>query len=77
MGVGEQDPFLRQPVDVRRGDLRVWIGGAAIAVTHVIGKDDNDVGPGQWVGRTDRDGGKAGQQHRRDKHRARQGVPRG
>jgi len=43
MGIGEQHPFAGEPVDVRRHDLRLRVVGGAIAVTHVVREDDEDV----------------------------------
>ena len=43
VGVGEQQPLAGQPVDLRGGDLRVRVAGTAVAVTEVIGEDENDV----------------------------------
>ena len=42
--LGESHPFPRQPVDVRRPDLRRAIA-ADIAVAEVVGENNDDVGP--------------------------------
>ena len=44
MRLGEPHPFPRQPVDIRRPDLRRAIA-ADIAVAQVVGEDDDDVRP--------------------------------
>ena len=45
MGVREEDTLPRQPVHVRCRDFAVRIVAAHIAIAHVIGHDEDDVGP--------------------------------
>ena len=45
MGVGESHPFLRQPIHVRRLDLRRTIA-AEIAIADVVAENEDDVGRG-------------------------------
>ncbi len=44
MRVRESQSFFRQSVDVRRGNLRLGIVDGAVAVSHVIRVDNDDVG---------------------------------
>ena len=43
VGVGEKHPLAGEPVDVGSDDLRLRVVGAAVAVTHVVRQDDDDV----------------------------------
>jgi hypothetical protein len=43
MSIRKPQSFLREPVNVRRVDLRVRIQGTHIAVIEVVGKDEYDV----------------------------------
>ena len=43
MGVRKPHSFLRQAVDVRRRYLRLGVVRRAVAVTHVVGIDNDDV----------------------------------
>ena len=45
MGVGENQAFSGQPVQVGRGDSAVAVEDGDISITHVIGEDDQDVRP--------------------------------
>ena len=44
MRICESQSLFRQSIDIRRGNLRLGIVDRAVAVAHVIGVDDDDVG---------------------------------
>ena len=50
MAVGEDDPFTREPIEVGRGEFRLRVERAHVAVALVVGVDDDDVGPGLFCG---------------------------
>ena len=46
MGIGEDDAFSGNPVDVRCGYFTLGIVATGISQAHVIGQDDDDIGFG-------------------------------
>lgn len=44
MGIGEAHAFSGEAVEVRSGDLALWIVGAHVAEPQIIGEYDDDVG---------------------------------
>ena len=44
MGVGKLHSVGGQLVDVRRGDFGIGIKASRIAIAHVVGENDDDVG---------------------------------
>lgn len=44
MGIQKSTAFGTQAVEMRRGDPRLGIEDLYIAVTHVVGQDNDDVG---------------------------------
>ena len=43
MRIGEADSLICQPVEVRGRDLGFGIKGSQVTISHVIGKNENDV----------------------------------
>jgi hypothetical protein len=43
MRIGEAHAFAREAVNVRRGDLRLRIEAARVAVAHVVNEEEEDV----------------------------------
>lgn len=58
MGIGEADALCCELVEVWGGDFGVWVVGVEVAVSEVVGKDEDDVG---WArvcgGQSDEEGG--------------------
>ena len=50
MRIGKTKSFLREPIEVWRGNLRLGIVAARVAIAHVGGEDDDDVGAGGFLG---------------------------
>ena len=44
MGIGETNPFRREPIQVGSGDLRFRIVAAHIPITEIISEDKDNVG---------------------------------
>jgi hypothetical protein len=44
MGIRKYHPFIGDPVDIRRLQFRVFIQGRHVPISHIIGKDENDIG---------------------------------
>ena len=62
MCIGEAQSFCRETVEMRRGNFRRGIVRAEIAVAHVIGVEDEDVGLRRFRGGV-QPGGRCEQQH--------------
>ena len=44
MGVSEPHSLVRQAINIRRGNLRLWIVTTRVTVAHVVREYDQDVG---------------------------------
>ena len=52
VGIGETHSLRRQSIQIWRGDFRVRVVTPQVAVTQIVGQDNNDVGPaGGTIGR--------------------------
>ena len=48
MRIGKRHALFRQSVEVRRGNLGFRVQRLHIAVAHIIGQNENDVGRRRW-----------------------------